>query len=110
MSKVGTGLEEIKVKSDVDVAIPTVAHSAFPSLQLVESDVKERASVLLDVEFLHLPQNFKSIVQNTATMTQSILKGLKGHKVAQVTCSRHIGRERPRFRHSAFQAISFIII
>ena len=82
MSKVGTGLEEIKVKSDVDVAIPTVAHSAFPSLQLVESDVKERASVLLDVEFPHLPQNFKSIVQNTATMTQSILKGLKGHKVA----------------------------
>ena len=39
VSKVGTGLEEIKVKSDV--AIPDVAHSALPFLLLVESDVEE---------------------------------------------------------------------
>ena len=43
VSKVGTGLEEIKVKSDVaipDVAIPDVAHSALPFLLLVESTWK----------------------------------------------------------------------
>ena len=51
VSKVGTGLEEIKVKSDV--AIPDVAHSALPFLLLVESDVEEWVSVLLDVEFPH---------------------------------------------------------
>ena len=39
VSKVGTGLEEIKVKSDV--AIPDVAHSALPFLLLVESDAEE---------------------------------------------------------------------
>ena len=39
VSKVGKGLEEIKVKSDV--AIPDVAHSALPFLRLVESDVEE---------------------------------------------------------------------
>ena len=41
MSKVGTGLEEIKVKSDVAIPDAHVAHSALPFLLLVESDVEE---------------------------------------------------------------------
>ena len=57
VSKVGTGLEEIKVKSDV--AIPAVAHSLLPLLLLVESDVEERVSVLLHVEFPRFTQNLK---------------------------------------------------
>ena len=55
--KVGTGLEEIKFK--LDVAIPAVAHSALPFLLLIESDVEERVSVLLDVEFPQFTQNLK---------------------------------------------------
>ena len=55
--KVGTGLEEIKVK--LYVAIPAVAHSALPFLLLIESDVEERVSVLLDVEFPQFTQNLK---------------------------------------------------
>ena len=85
MSKVGRGLEEIKVKSDVDVAIPTVAHSAFPFLLLVESDVEERASVLLDVEFPH-DAKFKSILQNTAAMTAKPLKRIERTQ----SCTSHM--------------------
>ena len=57
VSKVRTGLEEIKVKSDL--AIPDVAHTALPFLLLVESDAEERVSVLLEVEFPHFTQNLK---------------------------------------------------
>ena len=62
MFKEGTGLEEIKVK--LDVVIPAVAHSALPFLLLVASDVEERVSVLLDVEFPQFTPNLKYPLQH----------------------------------------------